>query len=229
MNSFTTDKLTRRRTLGLLGAGAAGALAGCIGGGSNADGGGDETTDGSGSGGGPGGDENDGDNSGTNPAGSCASAFGDTDQTYEPPADNSWIVAFDCPMAATTFYEDNTSRGAVANFGYVEAELEGNYEHQLQVVQRGPLEDIDPDVGAARIEDFDDFEVGGTVTYDGSERTVAVKRTQGVSVIQTIGFQHSDGEVYSVTVQCSVGTGDPCPETDEAICERVLASLRPAA
>jgi len=227
MDTFT-DTLTRRRTLGLLGAGAAGALAGCTGGGSDADGGGDETTDGSGSGGGPD-DENGGDSSGTSPAGTCASAFGDTDQTYDPPADNSWIVAFDYPMSATTFYEDNTSTGAVANFGYIEAELEGNYEHQLQVVQRGPLEDIDPDVGAARIEDFDDFEADGTVTFDGSERTVAVKRTQGVSIIQTIGFQHSDGEIYSVTVQCSVGTGDPCPETYEAICERVLASLRPAA
>ena len=227
MDSLGSDKLTRRRTLGLLGAGAAGALAGCVGGGSDADSGGDETSDGSGSGGGPGGDENGGDSSGTSPANSCASAFGDTDEPYEPDSDSGWIATFAVPMGGEIFYEDSTSTGSVASFGYIETAMEGNYEQQVGVSQRGPYEDADPDQGAVAIAEQDRYEDGGTVTYDGSERTVAIVRTDDASVIWLIGVQGPDNETYQLQAQASVASGDPCPETYEAVCERVMTSFEP--
>jgi hypothetical protein len=211
----------------LLGAGAAGALAGCVGGGSDADSGGGETTDGSGSGGEPGGDETGGDSSGTSPADGCASAFGDTDEPYEPGPDSGWIATFAVPMGGEVFYEDSTSTGSVGSFGYIETELEGNYEQQVGVSQRGPYEDADPDQGAVAIAERDRYEDGGSVTYDGSERTVAVVRTDDASVIWLVGVQGPDAETYQLQAQASVASGDPCPDTYEAVCERVMASFEP--
>jgi hypothetical protein len=224
MNPPTTDRLTRRSTLGLL---AAGALAGCLG--SEADPADEEddeeetggTTTGTGS---PGEAGLDGGASGTTLAGSCASAFGDTDQPYDT-SDSGWVVDFAYPMGGEIFYEDDTSRGAVASIGYIEAELEGNYEHQVLVSQRGPSEDTDPDIGGTLIASSDRYEDGGTVTVDGSERRVAVVRTDGISVIWTIGLLGPDNQTYRLEVQASVGLGEPCPEAYDAVCARVMNSF----
>lgn len=220
MTHDSPGTLTRRGTLGLL---AAGALAGCLGGGSGGsegEGPSEKTTAEDGLGG----QSGNGDDSGTSPAGSCQSAFGDTDQPYDP-GDAGWIVTFGYPMGGEVFYEDDTSTGSVASFGYVETDLEGNYEHQLSVSQRGPYEETDPDVGGTAIAEQDRYEDGGTVTVDGSERRVAVVRTDDASVIWLIGVVGPDSQTYQLQVQTAVGSGEPCPDVYEAICERVMNSF----
>lgn len=219
MNPRSRGTLTRRRTLGLL---AAGALAGCVGGESDPENG-EDPTDGSETSG-PGGDGGDGAASGTSPAGSCASAFGDTDQPYDP-GDAGWIATFEYPTGGDLIYEDDTSTGSVASFGYVETELAGNYEYALSVSQRGPYEDTDPDVGGTKIAARDRYEDGGTVTFDGSERRVAVVRTEDASVIWLIGVVGPDDETYQLQVQTSVASGEPCPDVYGPICERVMTSF----
>jgi hypothetical protein len=226
MNAGISDRLTRRHTLGLL---AAGALAGCLGGGADAeDDDGEDEDEASGTeGDGPGGDGGNGGDgaSGTSLAGSCASAFGDTDQPYDPGSDSGWVVTFDYPMGGEIYYEDDTSRGSVASFGYIETELEGNYEHSLSVSQRGPAEDTDPDIGGTLLAEDDRYEDGGTVTVGGSERRVAVLRTDDISVIWSIGLLGPDDQTYRIEVQGSVGSGDPCPDAYEAVCECVVTSF----
>lgn len=221
MDSRATAGLSRRRALGLL---AVGALAGCVGGASDTGDSGGSNDDTETEAGGPGGDESDGEGSGTSLAGSCASAFGDTDQPYDV-GGSRWVATFDYPMGGEVFYEDDTSRGSVASFGYVETDLEGNYEHQVLVSQRGPSEDTDPDIGGTLIAEDDSYEDGGTVTFGGEERRVAVLRTDGVSIIWTMGVLGPDDQTYRLEVQASVASGDPCPETYEAVCERVMTSF----
>lgn len=234
--------VTRRRALGLLGAGATVALAGCIGSGTTSNDGADADSEGSPAPGaadqdggtpapgaadqpgdpdGPGGSGTDAGadegSSGTSLAGSCGAVFGDTDTRYDP--GGNYVVTFAYPMGGEVI---NETRNTVT-IGYP-AGADGQYDQSVTVNQRGPSEG-DADVGATRLANEPQFEDGGTVTYQGSERTVAAVRSD-YSVVWVIGIDGPDG-VYEVQVQASARMGDPCPDAYDTVCERVMSSLRP--
>lgn len=157
----------------------------------------------------------------TSLAGSCAAAFGDTDQRYDP-GDRPLVATFAYPMAGAVFEERSSDTEAVTAIGYAAAE-DGQYEQTLRVTQRGPVDE--EDVGERYVQ-RDGWEAGGTVTYDGGERAVAVRRTDDTAVAWVFGIPGSDG-TYEIEVRTAVGAGDPCPDTYDAVCERVSRSFQP--
>ncbi len=153
----------------------------------------------------------------TSPGGTCGTAFGDTDTRYDP--GGNWVVTFAHPSGGEVI---NRTRNTVT-FGYP-AGAGGQYDHAITVNQRGPYSG-DADVGATRLENEPQFEDGGTVSYQGSERTVAVVRSD-YAVVWVIGIQGPDG-VYELQAQSAVRMGEPCPEAYQAACERVMTSFQP--
>jgi hypothetical protein len=220
------ESMSRRTVLGLV---AAGALAGC--GGMLRDDTGtgpddDEATPGTAtatptpSEPGPGGlDENGSDAGDTSLAGSCAAAFGDTDRRYDP-GDRDVVTTFAYPLAGEVVGETDGSDGHTTVVDYGDGE--GPTLQRLVVTERGPL-DVPADVGASYVETDDEWEAAGTVTFDGSTRTVAARRRDD-GLAHLWGFEGPDG-TYSVEIECSAVDGEPCPDAYEAVCRRVSASV----
>ncbi|WP_424018044.1 hypothetical protein ACOZ4N_19570 [Halorientalis pallida] len=216
MDQSSGPRLTRRHVLAGL---AVGALAGCTSA-DTADGGaagGTPTSDGSG-GDLPGG--TDGADAGTSLAGSCGSVFGDTDERYTGPVA---VATFAYPMGGTVDYADESEAGTVLSVGYPGPDTDG-YHSLLTVAQRGPYGG-DADRGARYLQE-DRYVDGGTVGYDGSERTVAVLRYDG-GEIRLFGVAGPDG-AYELEAKATVSGGDPCPEAYTGVTERVSRSFRPA-
>ncbi|RXK51720.1 hypothetical protein [Halorientalis pallida] len=215
MDEASGPWLTRRHALAGL---AVGALAGCTSA-DTADGdaaGGTPTRDGAGSDV-PGG--TDGGRAGTSLAGSCASVFGDTDRRYAGPVA---VATFAYPMGGTVDYAAESESGTVLSVGYP-GPVEDQYYSLLTVAQRGPYGG-DVDRGARYLGD-DRYVDGGTVGYDGSERTVAVLRYEG-GEIRLFGAAGPDGN-YELEAKATVAGGDPCPEAYTHVTERVVRSFRP--
>lgn len=204
MNQQGDAGISRRRAISLL---AAMGVAGCLGGDQ-------EPADGS-DGGDGGDDENGGSDATRTPSPSdCGAAYGDTYERYDPD-EREMLTTFEYPTGGELVNEESNQHGHSTSWRYENAQ-------QLLVTERGPR-DEPADVGAVRIEE-DSWETAGTVTFDGSERTVAAKRTEDFSVIYLWGFDGPDG-TYEIEVQASVVTGDECPEAYEAVCRRVSDSF----
>jgi hypothetical protein len=219
MNRGKTAELGRRRTIALLTTGlATTALAGCLTGGGTDDGtdGDDSDSDGTdgttatGASNGGSGDES---------AASCGRSYGDEYAPYEGKEDG-WVVSFDVPTAGEFGAEDYGSQYNTASWTFPDGD--GNAAQRLVVSQTGPRED-DANRSAQYVT-TSEWEDGGTVTIDGSERTIAVKRTEDFSVIYFVSFESPDGP-YAVKTQASVVTGDRCPEEYETVCRIVTESL----
>jgi hypothetical protein len=209
MDESGVPTLTRRHALTTL---AVGALAGCT-----SDDGTDGTPTAATDAGVPG--ETCGPGAATSLAGSCGSVFGDTDERYDGPVA---AATFAYPMGGSIDYADDGDTGSVLAVGYPGGGDE--FDAVLTVAQRGPYSG-DPDRGATALRDAE-YEDGGTVSYDGSERTVAVLRYDG-GEIRLFGVRGPDG-VYELEAKATVADGDPCPTAYANVTERVTRSFRPA-
>jgi hypothetical protein len=213
MDESSGPRFTRRHALTGL---AVGALAGCT----SADTADEGAAGGTHTGDGSSGDLPDGTDAGTSLAGGCGSVFGDTDERYTGPVA---VATFGIPMGGTVDYADESESGTVLAVGYPGA-VDDQYHSLLTVAQRGPYGG-DPDRGAISLEQ-DRYADGGTVSYDGSERTVAVLRYEG-GEIKLFGVAGPDG-VYELEAKATVSGGDPCPEAYTYVTDRVVRSFRPA-
>lgn len=219
MDSVVPERLTRRRSLGLL---VAGTLAGCLGSvGSDTEDDGEtrtgtnDTTDTAGSSELPG----DGSaNADTSPADGCGSVFGDTDERYEP-GERPLVASFAYPIGGRISSEADTSRESLTLVNY------GNSERgqQLSVAQRAAPEsqyDVDTIYG-----DRPGWQTGRTVRYDGTDRPVVTRQADDS---ETWLFRTSAGdEPYELEVRTSALQGEPCPAAYTAVCERVANSFEP--
>ncbi|SDF60060.1 hypothetical protein [Halorientalis regularis] len=216
MDESSEPRFTRRRALiGL----AVGAVAGCTSA-DTADGGaagGTPTSDGSGEDL-PGG--TDGIDAGTSLAGSCGSVFGDTDERNTGPVA---VATFADPMGGTVDHADESESGTVLSVGYPGPDADG-YHSLLTVAQRRPSGG--DAARRARYLEVDRYVDGGTVRYDGSERTVAVLRYDA-GEIRLFGVAGPDG-ASELEAKAPVSGGDPCPEAYTDVTERVSRSFRPA-
>jgi hypothetical protein len=164
--------------------------------------------------------ESGGSDSGTSLAGSCAAAFGDTDQEYEA-ASSQWVVSFAYPMGGDVIFAGSGGDDIGASIGYV-PDFDGGYDHELTVVQEdGATVTVDELVAGG------DWESGDSVTYDGTERAVAVQSTpDSVTMVFTIeGSEENHGIVVSV----APGVAEACPDVYATVCRRVLESMAPRA
>jgi len=234
---------SRRAILGLL---AAGAVAGCSGGGGNGDGGdsdgansdgGDSdgansdggegtgggdtpTQSGQGVGGGSGGVTDD--SSDTSLAGSCGSVYGDTLQAYDT-SGREMIATFAYPMGGEMSFEQSDDGGHLTSFGYGRGEISSL--HSLIVGETGPLGG--PDTAPAAYEYEADTETATVTTY-GGQTVPAHVRPRPDSVTYLVRVEGPDG-TYELTAQAEAGEGDPCPETYDTIARHVIESFEPVA
>lgn len=226
----TTPGHTRRAVLGLVGAAGLAALAGCTegesGGGTtptptgSADGnsGGGDDGPGTGGSGGSGGSD---DSGGTSLAGSCASAFGDTMERYDP-GDRGMVATFSYPSGGEVINEQDDSAGYGTIVGYGQGEL--SPLHSVTVFDNGQTNQS-PDVTEAR--DIRDGEEAGTVTTpDGQERPVIIRRTGGPAVTYLFHAEWPDG-VYQYDVTTAAGEAEGCPEVYESVTRRIVESFTP--
>jgi hypothetical protein len=212
-----TTKLHRRGFLGLL---AVGALAGCAGGGptdgrSTATPTAEDPTTTEG----PMPTGTDSSTGGTSLAGSCASAFGDTDRRYDP-GDRGLVATFAYPLAGTIYEESGEGGEYVTAIGYGATES-GEYRHRVRLYQRGP---VYYDV-VETYTDEPDWVEDGTVRYDGTDRPVAVLQSDTTAQWR-FGIDGPDG-TYEIEVQVGANVGEPCPDVYENICARVANSFEP--
>jgi len=156
----------------------------------------------------------------TSLAGSCGADFGDTDQSYQdfsPP----WAVNFAYPRGGDVFSAGSDGDDLVASIGYAP---ESSYGHVLIVTQFGPVENrisADDLIGGAG------WEAGQPVTFDGTERPVAVKPESNM-ISFLFGFETQDGN-SGVRVEVAAGSADPCLATYRSVGRRVLDSVSPRA
>lgn len=217
MRQTERSVFSRRHVLGLL---AASSLAGCLGGEGATDSTPTPTATATATER-PLSDGGNGDASGdTSLTGSCGAVFGDTDQRYEP-GSSQWVVSFAYPMAGEVFFAGSDGEEIAAAIGY-DRGPDGGYAQELTVTQAGPLEEP---ISGSQLVDREGWEADGTVTYDGSDRTVAVHST-AESYAVAFGFEGPDGS-YGLTVEAAPGVGDPCPDVYPGVCRRVLDSVEP--
>lgn len=155
----------------------------------------------------------------TSLAGSCASAFGDTDQRYDP-GDRGLVATFAYPMAGTIYEESTEGMEILTSIGYGENDYD-EYRHRLRVFQRGPVEyDVVETYTSA-----DDWVEGEPVTYDGAELPVA-ELDSDTTAAKFFGIEGPDG-TYELEVRVGANIGDPCPDVYANICDRVANSFEP--
>lgn len=163
--------------------------------------------------------DSDGASGDTSLAGSCAAAFGDTDQRYDP-GDRELAHTFVYPLGGevvVTAADD--FGGPLTRFGYA-ADGDGQYEQYLSVRER--VVDDGRDAGAAYAES--DSWSSTTVTYAGRERTAAVNQVTDAQEIWIFSATDADA-TYEFEVLAERGTGDACPDAYHAICRRVAESF----
>lgn len=212
--------VSRRAVLGVL---AAGAVAGCSSGGQGENGGGGDggsTSEPAGAGGNGQGSAGTDDSSDTSLAGSCASAFGDTLQSYDS-SGRDMITSFSYPMGGEVTFEQSDDVGHLTSFGYGRGELSSL--HSLIVGETGPVGGADTAPAAYEMEDDADT---ATVTTYGGQTVPAHIRREPDSVTYLVRVEGPDG-TYELYAQAEAGEADPCPETYDAISRRVVESFQP--
>jgi hypothetical protein len=162
------------------------------------------------------------DGSETSLAGSCASAFGDTNQTYDT-SGRGMIATFSYPMGGDVNFEQSDDVGHLTSFGYGRGEV--SPLHSLTVGETGPLGG--PDTAPAAYEAEEDAGTAMVTTY-GGETVPAHIRRESDSVAYLVRVEGPDG-TYELTAQTQAGEGDPCPETYERISRQVVESFEPIA
>ena len=209
---------SRRELLGLV---AIGALAGCASGeGGDNESGNTETAATP-----PGGPTADGTadgSAGTSLAGSCASNFGDTLQSYDA-SGRGMVAAFGYPMGGSVTTEQDEDDSHVTGFAYGRGEI--SPLHTMTVSETGPTGEP---TDATEAYSFDSrFESGTVTTFGGQERPAAIRRLDD-SVTYIVHVERGDG-VYVFSVQTSAGEAEPCPDTYDAVARRVTESFEPVA
>lgn len=159
---------------------------------------------------------------GTSLAGSCASAFGDTDERYDP-GSLDIPVTFAYPMAGEVTFAGSDGDEAVIIVGYG-GQTESEYAQELTVTVGGPL---DSPFDGSELAQEDGWSEGGTVSYDGREQTIAVQSTDS-SETWAFGFTAEDGD-YGFLAETAAVAGEPCPDAYANVCERVVSSVEPGA
>jgi hypothetical protein len=216
---------SRRAVLGSI---AAGAVAGCLGGGNGdgGDGGGENgdgrttTQSGLGGDGGPGSATDDSDE--TSPAGSCGSVYGDTLQAYDT-GDRGMVATFSYPMGGDVTFEQSDDTGHLTSLGYGRGEISSL--HSLVVGETGPLGGPDTAPGAYEYEE--DTETATVTTY-GGQTVPAHVRPRSDSVTYLVRVEGPDG-TYELTAQAHAGEADPCPDVYDTIARQVIESFEPVA
>lgn len=220
-------EISRRAVLGLV---AAGAVAGCLGGGNSdgGDGGGGNgdgrTTTQSGLGGDGGSGSTTDDSGETSLAGSCGSYFGDTLQGFDT-ADRGMIATFSYPMGGEVTFEQSDDTGHLTSFGYGRGEVSSL--HSLVVGETGPLGG--PDTAPEAYEYEADTETTTVTTY-GGQTVPAHVRPRPDSVTYLVRVEGPDG-TYELTAQAQVqaNEAEPCPDVYDTIARQVVESFEPVA
>ena len=171
------------------------------------------------------GEESGGDTDGTgetSPAGSCASAFGDTLQPYDT-SGRGMISTFSYPMGGEVNFEQSDDVGHVTTFGYGRGEI--SPLHSLLVGETGPLGGPET---APEAYEYEEGTETGTVTTYGGQTVPAHIRPQPDSVTYLARVEGPDG-IYELSAQVSAGEGEPCPDTYDSIARQVIESFEPVA
>ena len=146
--------------------------------------------------------------------------FGDTDQAYQATS-QWWAVNFAYPTGGDVLTTGNDGNSISVSVGYAP---DSSYGHLLIVKQYGPAENP---IDARKFVGVNGWEASEPLTFDGAERTVAVKSESNV-VTSMFGFETPDGH-YRITVKVGAESADPCPVTYANVGRRVLESVEPQA